>query len=280
MKPLEAEGPVWMDGRMVPAEEATVQVVDPNVQAGLGVFETVAVRDGLPLDAPEHVARLSNGAARLHVPLPSEKTLLDAVRAVASQVVGGYGWTKITALRTGRCVVYGGRMDPAEEGCPVSAVLLKWRQNTSDAITSLKTWNYASHILGLEEARARGADEGIWLNTRGHLAEGCTSTLFVVHRGRIFTPAIADGILPGITRGVVLEAARGLGLLVHEGKIRLHRLENADEAFLTSSLRAVRPLVRFDGRTVGRGEPGPITLTLGKNVARLRMERAHAAASL
>ena len=280
MKPLRTEGLVWMDGRMLPAEEATVQVVDPNVQAGLGVFETVAVREGIPLDAPEHVQRLRMGAARLHVPLPTDETLIDAVRLIASRIVGGCGWAKISAIRSGRCVVYGGPMDPAEEGCSVSAVLIPWRQNTADALTSLKTWNYASHILGLEEARSRGAEEGIWLNTRGHLAEGCTSTLFVVQRGRIFTPATADGILPGITRGVVLEAARALDLVVHEGKIRLNRLETADEAFLTSSLRAVRPLVRFEGRPVGRGKPGPITGALGTKVARLRMERAHAAVSL
>jgi len=279
VKPLEAEGLVWMDGRMVRAEEATVPIVDPSVQAGLGVFETVAVREGLPLDLSEHVARIRHGAERLGVPLPSDDTMIDALRSIAAGVAGGYGWAKITAIRTGRCVVYGGRMDPEEEGRSISAVLLKWRQNTSDAITSLKTWNYASHILGLEEARRRGADEGIWLNSRGHLAEGCTSTLFVVHLGRLFTAAVADGILPGITRAVVLEAARSQGLIVHEGKIRLKRLETADEAFLTSSLRAVRPLVRFDGRPVGRGEPGPITLALGKKVARLRMQRAHAAVS-
>ncbi len=274
MKPLETEGPVWMDGRMVSAAEATVPVVDPNVQAGLGVFETVAVRAGLPLDLPEHVARLKQGAAQIDVPLPPDEALSEAARAVAAQVRGGYGWVKITAIRSGHCAVYGGRMDADEEGRAVSAVLLRWRQNTADRITGLKTWNYASHVLGLEEARRRGADEGIWLNTRGHLAEGCTSTLFVVHRKRIFTPSLADGILPGITRGFVLRAARSLGHVVHEGKVRLKRLETADEAFLTSSLRAVRPLVRFEGRSVGKGTPGPVTLALAKEVARLRMNLA------
>lgn len=274
MKPLEILGLVWMDGRMLPPEQATVQVTDPSVQAGLGVFETVALRAGLALDLPEHLARLANGARALSVALPAADVLADAVRSVAGQFPEACGFVKLTALRGGPCVVYGGRMDPEEEGRPVSAVLLGWRQNTRDAITGLKTWNYASHILGLEEARRRGADEGIWLNTRGHVAEGCTATLFVVQEQRIFTPAVEDGILPGITRGVVLEAARDLGHVIHEGKLRLKRLLHADEAFLTSSLRAVRPLVRLDGRALEDGVPGPVTERLARVVERTRIERA------
>lgn len=274
MKPLAIAGLVWMDGRMVHPEEATVGITDPSVQAGIGVFETVAVREGLPLDLPEHLARLRHGAGQLEVPLPDDATLAGAVRAVSGQVREAYAWVKITAIRTGRAVVYGGPMDPAEEGRAVSAILLRWRQNHADAITGLKTWNYASHILGLEEARRRGADEGIWRNSRGHLAEGCTSTLFLVEHRKIFTPALADGILPGITRKVVLDAARAQGCTIHEGKVRLKRLESADEAFLTSSLRAVRPLVTFDGKPVGKGVPGALTLALAKEVARVRLERA------
>ena len=121
-----------------------------------------------------------------------------------------------------------------------------------------------------EEAERRGADEGIWRNTRGHLAEGCASNLFVVRRRALYTPGEGEGILPGVVRDLVLAAAREAGLLVHEGRVRVVRLERADEAFLSSSLRAVRPLVRFEGRPVGNGAPGPISELLADAVQRSR----------
>ena len=104
----------------------------------------------------------------------------------------------------------------------------------------------------------------------GHLAEGCASNLFIVRRRALYTASACEGILPGVVRDLVLAAARAAGLLVHEGRVRVVRLQRADEAFLTSSLRAVRPLVRYAGRPIGNGEPGPITAMLGRAVARSR----------
>jgi 4-amino-4-deoxychorismate lyase len=134
----------------------------------------------------------------------------------------------------------------------------------------LKTLSYASNLRGLAWAEARGADEGLWLNDRGRLAEGCTSNIFVVHGGKLFTPGEGEGILPGTVRAVVLRASRGLGVPTHEGKLRLRRLERAGEAFLTSSVRGLRPLVRLDGRPIGAGAPGPITRLLQAEARRLR----------
>jgi branched-chain amino acid aminotransferase len=150
-------------------------------------------------------------------------------------------------------------------------VLLPWRRNPHEPIAGLKTHNYANSILGLEEARRRGADEGIWLNVRGHLAEACTSNIFVIRHRTLFTPSAADGILPGITRDKALRAARELNLRVHAGKIRLEKLARADEVFLTSSLRGVRPVAELDGRPVGRAPaPGPVTRAISARVAALR----------
>jgi branched-chain amino acid aminotransferase len=266
----EPEGRVWMDGRWVPAPEAAVPLTDPSVQAGLGVFETVAVRLGRPLELPEHLTRLSRGAVALRVPLPEATALGEAAGTVASEVPGGYGWLKIVALRSGRCAVFGGTIDPAEEGRDTAAILLRWRRSPDDPLATLKTLNYAPFILGLEEARRRGAQEALWLNTRGHLAEGCSSSVFVVQGRKVFTAAPRDGILPGIVRGLVLRSARNLGLTVHEGKLRLRRLEMASEAFLSSSLRGIRPLVEFEGRPVGTARAGPITRAIAGEVARLR----------
>jgi branched-subunit amino acid aminotransferase/4-amino-4-deoxychorismate lyase len=263
-------GPVWLDGRLVPPSQATVAVTDPAVQFGLGIFETIAVREGCPLERAAHLERLTACAERLGVPLPERAGLDAAVVQAAAGVEGGCGWLRVIASRSGRCAVFAGPMAASEDGTSVRAVLLRWRRCPADVLAGLKSLNYAANILGLEEAERRGADEGLWLNTRGHLAEGCSSNLFVVRGRAVFTPAARDGILPGIVRGLAIEAARGLGFLIHEGKVRLPRLLRADEAFLTSSTRGVRPLVEFEGKPVGRGRPGPVTVTIAAEVRRLR----------
>lgn len=255
---------------MVPLQQCTIAIDDPAVQAGLGLFETIALRAGQPLDLEPHVERLVRAAAVLDVALPPRPELKSMVLQTAAAQPAPFGWLKIVATRGGRCVAFTGEMDPQEAGCSVTAVLLPWRRNVHDAVCGLKTLNYAASVLGAEEARRRGADEGIWLNTRGHLAEGSTSNLFVVNRRKLFTPGTRDGILAGVVRDLTLRAARGLSLPVYEGKVRLRRLERADEAFLTSSLRGIRPLIEFQGRPVGDGKPGRITRALAEAVERLR----------
>lgn len=261
---------MWLDGELVPADRATVSLVDPAIQSGVGAFETLAVRDGQPLDWEAHLERLEQTAKHLGFAAPERGRLAEGAALVAPSVAGGFGWIKVIALRGGPCAVFGASIDPAEVGRCVSAVLLPWRRSPNDPLAHLKTLNYAAFTLGLEEARRRGADEGLWLNTRGHLAEGCSSSIFVVWRRKLFTPSVRDGILPGVTRSIVLDAARATGMVIHEGKVRLKRLETAGEAFLSSSVRGIRPLVRFEGRAVGDGEPGPITRALAEKVRGLR----------
>jgi branched-subunit amino acid aminotransferase/4-amino-4-deoxychorismate lyase len=262
----------WVDGRRLAAGEAGLPIDDPVVQSGLGLFETLAIRDGRVLEIELHLDRLFEGVARLGLGDPSR----DAVRATALEAAGegapSCGWLKIILTGGGRSLIFRGAMDPAEEGRSATAVILPWRRNPDDPLSGLKTLNYAGNRLGLELARRHGADEGLWLNTRGHLAEGCTSNLFVVRGGKLFTPGLREGILPGVVRGLAITAARRLGVPVHEGKLRLPRLGGATEAFLTSSLRGVRPLVAVRGRSVGTGRPGPLTGRIAAEVARVRQE--------
>jgi branched-chain amino acid aminotransferase len=261
-------GHAWLDGATVPAEAAGVPVEDP------GVFETLAVRDGRPLEIPEHLARLSDGAARLHVPLRDLGEIAAAVASVASGLASARGWLRIVATLSGRCAVLAGEADPEEEGRAVAAILVRWTRSHDDPLARIKTLSRLHSILAGREARERGADEGIWRNDRGHLAEAGTANLFVVSRGKLFTPSEHDGILPGITRAIAIRAAWNLGVTVHEGKVRLARLERAEEAFLTSSVRGIRPIVRFEGAPVGRGIPGPVATSIRREVERIRGEIA------
>lgn len=269
MRIPDASGPCWMDGRPVAAAAAGLPLDDPAAQCGLGLFETMAVRDGAVLELDEHLDRLRAGGAALRLTMPPGPVLRAHVLG-ALPGAPPCGWIKLLVTGAGRSIVSRGAMDPAEEGRPAAAVLLPWRRNPKDPLTGLKTLNYAGNRLGIDEARRRGADEGLWLNVRGRLAEGCTSNLFIVRGRGLMTPALGEGVLPGVTRGLVLAAARELGIPAFEVRVRLERLERAGEAFLTSSLRGVRPLVRFQGRPLGSGLPGPVTRRLAIAVAARR----------
>lgn len=272
----EPDGVIWIDGTFVDVSEAAVPIGSRGVQSGVGVFETLAVRRGMPVDLIEHLARLDRSAAALSVSLPRAHDLADGVHAVAARIPSGHGWVKIVALRGSPASVFGGSSPVSEEGAPCRAVVLPWRRDRLDPLAGIKSTSYAAFIRGLEYARGRGADEGLWRNDRGHLTEGCTSNLFAIRGRALFTPAISDGILPGITRGKVLQASRSLGLAVHEGKVRLPRLLEADEAFLSSSTRGVRSLLAVDGKPIGAGDPGDVTRAIAEATAVLRGIRATA----
>jgi branched-subunit amino acid aminotransferase/4-amino-4-deoxychorismate lyase len=272
----ESDARAWVNGRWTSAGRLALSIDDHGFHAGLGLFETIGVLERRPLDLAQHIDRLADGAPRLGIVVPEHRELERAALEVAAGEAGDRGWLKIICTRGGMCAVFGGIMDPAEAGQSARAVLLPWRRNPADPLAGLKTLNYAPNLLGLEKARRDGADEGLWLNVRGHVAEGCTSNLFVVQRRKLFTPAVRDGILPGIVRGQVLRLARRIGCIVHVGKLRLKRLRQADEVFLTSSLRGVRPLVEIDGRPVGRGEAGPLTLRIAADFERMRRPRPDA----
>ena len=123
----------------------------------------------------------------------------------------------------------------------------------------VKSGNYLTSVVGVAEARRRGAYEAIMCDGVGRIAEGTSSNLFVVRGGRVQTPPLAVGILEGITRRHVIAIARGMGLYVDEVQLWPVDLDGADEAFITSSVRGIMPVVRADGRSIGAGHPGPIT---------------------
>ena len=152
--------------------------------------------------------------------------------------------------------------------------MLPWRRHRLDPTSGLKSTGYAACVLGLEEARRRGADEGLWLNERGHVIEACTGNVFVARGRAVVTPSLRDGARNGVTRGRAIVALRELGLSVRESKVRLATLRAADEIFLTSSLRGVRPVVKIDGRDVRGGAPGSLTGRLAEELLASESRRA------
>jgi branched-chain amino acid aminotransferase len=145
----------------------------------------------------------------------------------------------------------------------VAAVVAGVRRAAPDAIDpSAKTGAHLPNVLAVREARAAGAHEALLLDAGGFVTEGSSSNVFAVRGGVLRTPPLAAGILEGVTRGVVLRLARGLGLRAEEVPLLPEELEGADEVFITSTVREILPVTRLGTHVVGSGRPGPVTLRL------------------
>lgn len=127
---------------------------------------------------------------------------------------------------------------------------------------AVKSGNYLNNVLAYAEARRRGAYEAFMLNAAGQLVEGSTSNIFVVKHRRVRTPAFEDGLLDGITRRRILELCSQAGIPAEEAHLQADDLRGADEAFLSSSVRGVMPVVSESGAPIGEGRPGPVTRTV------------------
>ena len=272
MRVPDSDRSVWMNGERVAAGEATVVATDPVIQLGLGLFETMAIRDGVCLDLEPHLDRLSAGGLRLGARVPERESLARVLATAAAERPERPGWVKLIVTVEGVWIVFAGTMDLAEEGRPLIAVTLPWRLGPAGPLAGLKTLNYGAHAMGRRYAAEHGAGEGLWLNHRGRLVEGSWSNLFVWRHGRLFTPSTREGLLPGIVRGRVLETARGFGITVHEGPLRVKRLLRADHVFVTSSLRGLCPVTHLDARPVGRPGGHAVMARLAAAIGRRHLD--------
>jgi branched-chain amino acid aminotransferase len=268
VRPLDPERTVWRNGEEAASATIRLDLADPGIQHGLGLFETLALRDGACVDLDAHLDRLLSNADRL-LERPVERDLVRrTLLLAAAQKPHEPGWVKLIVTAAGEWFVFGGAVDPDEEGRPIRAVILPWRRGPAGPLSGLKTLNYGAHALGLRYAREHSADEGLWFNHRGRLLEGCWSNVFVWRRGRLFTPSVREGLLPGVVRGRVLDAAGELGIPVHDGPLKLKRLLHADHVFVTSSLRGLCPVTHLDGHPLGRVGKGKIAARLAGAIGR------------
>jgi branched-chain amino acid aminotransferase len=151
----------------------------------------------------------------------------------------------------------------------VALAIVSIRRNSALALDpAIKSSNLLNNFLAVAEARHKGADEALMLNERDQVAEGATANIFLARGSRILTPALSAGLLDGITRQFVLELCREEGIEAVETDLEPSDLDSAEEIFLTSTTKEILPVVRYDGRPVGRGRPGPLTRRLREALAR------------
>lgn len=258
--------PVYINGKLMAAEDATVSVFDRGFTRGDGLFETVRAYGGQIFKLNEHLARLDRGLAALHYPVRSSDLDLKAaieetLRAsglrnarIRAQVTRGAGSTEFT-LRTDTppTVVVSVQSITNAVAKPIDVIIASIRRDEHSPLTRIKTTNYIPSLLARMEAEQAGAGDAIMLNYAGFVAEACTSNIFMARSGVLVTPDIASGVLPGIIRDTMLEIASDLGIPVEERHFKPDVLETADEIFLTSSVREVAPVATLNGTRVGTG---------------------------
>jgi branched-chain amino acid aminotransferase len=255
---------VWINGELVPDDEAKISVFDHGLVVGDGVFETVKVTDGTTFALSRHLLRLSRSAAGLGLPEPD----LDQIRAGALAVVDASPRLPLARLRI--TVTAGiGPLGSGRANSPVTAfialagqtppeasidvVVAPWPRNEEGALAGLKTTSYADNVRALAYATEHGGSEAIFANIAGNLCEGTGTNVFAAMGGRLITPPLSSGCLAGVTRALVIEWVGAA-----EDDLPMTDLSNVDEAFLTGTTRDVQPIRCVNGRKLA-AVPGPIT---------------------
>lgn len=268
---------VWHQGALRPIEAVRIDPTDRGFALADGLFETMRARDGRVLRLERHWARLSEGARLLDIPLPLDAPGLAAAARellLANGVARGEAALRLTLTRGPgpRGLLPPERSTPTlllaafpapEPAPPVRAVLVKGvRRNELSPASRIKSLAYLDQLLALREAVAAGGEEALLCNTAGRLACASTANLFLVVEGRLWTPSVGEGALPGVTRAVLLERARAQGILAVEAEVPRHLLARAEEIFTTNALRGIRAVASVDGRSIAGPCPGPLTRRL------------------
>ncbi|MBY0273763.1 aminotransferase class IV [Candidatus Binatia bacterium] len=267
---------VWVNGRLLPASRATLPIYDRGFLYGDAVFETVRAYDGRLFLWPQHQRRLTASLRAFRIPVP-RADLAEAARRVIDARGLADAAIRITVTRgTGEGlvappglvpnVVVMARPIPAdlpeqrEQG--VGVLLLPFGRGHGGITDGHKTNAYLSAVLGKTRAAERRAFEGLYVERDGMVSEGTTSNVFAVRRGRLLTPPLEAGCLPGVTRQVILHLAAEDGIPYETMALQATTLHELDEVFLTASTLEVMPVVRVDRQRVATGKPGTITRLL------------------
>jgi branched-chain amino acid aminotransferase len=281
---------VYLNGTFVDASDARVSVWDGGYLYGDGVYTTLRLYGGRPLDLAAHLDRLRRHAAALALPMP----LGDAEAAAVIERLVAANDLRARDSRLRITVSRGGDPDDPlplrnlERLAPtvlltlaaVPAELATWARDgihvcllepgsARGNLPHLKTLNGLPALLAQRQAAARGCREAILVSEDGHLLEGSVSNLFLVADGRLRTPAGADGLLPGRTRERILALAAGLAIECERRGLKPADLLAAEEAFTASSVREILPIIAVDDRPLGAGRPGPLTRRLQEAYRRL-----------
>jgi 4-amino-4-deoxychorismate lyase len=251
---------------LVDPAEPVLRADDEALLRGRAAFETLRVYGGRPFRLREHLDRLASSAERIGLPptQPAEFESLAAAaleRAAVSDAVLRLLWTAgPEGGEPGAMALVSAipdHLEPMRARGIALVSLLGARADEPWLLGGVKSTSYAVNIAAEAEAKRRGADDALFVDRAGIVLEGPVTNMWWRKGEMLFTPALELGILAGVTRAVLLDRAAGLGYRAEEGSYALDALGSADEAFTSSSVREVLPVVSLDGQTIGGGKPGP-----------------------
>lgn len=280
---MEKSEKIWMDGKLVPWNEANIHVLTHTLHYGLGVFEGIRCYNSMEngpaiFRLQEHVDRLFQSAVILGIDIPfSNKEIHDAIIQVVRE-------NKLEECYIRPIVFLGdNKMGLNPKGVDVRCAIAAWpwgtylgedglskgirvrvssftRHHVNISMTKAKACGYyINSILAKAEAHRDGYDEAVLLDPNGYVSEGSGENIFIYSKGKLHTPTLSSSNLDGITRDAVIKICMELGIGIEERNITRDELYIAEEVFLSGTAAEITPVREIDGRTIGKGVKGPIT---------------------
>lgn len=271
---------IHIDGKLCDEADAKISVFDHGLLYGDGVFEGIRFYNGRVFKLKEHIDRLFDSAKAIQLTIPySHEEMTEAVletiranglkdgyiRQLVTRGVGSLGLNPFLCKKASVIIIASkiALYDEEKYKQGLTLVTCSTRRPSSAALSpSVKSLNYLNNVMAKVEAINAGAEEGVMLNEQGLVAECTGDNVFVVKGGKIYTPPVTAGGLNGITRQVVMELARQEEFELYEQDLTRYELYTADEFFLSGTAAEVVPVAKYDGRLIGDGKIGPVTLRM------------------
>ncbi len=256
---------IFLNGKFAQENEAKVSILTPGFLSGFGLFETMRSYNGNIIYLNEHLSRLRESSKFLGMRFPyppvqlkgiiKKTVLLNNIKDASVRLTL---FKKDSATGTLVAVKRYEPYPPRKYARGFSVKVSTFRQDDTFS-AQIKTTNRILYELSYQEAKDAGFDEALILNNRGNITETSRSNIFFVKERALFTPALLNGCLNGITRRVIFDLAKKNNIKIYEGKFTLSDLHSADEAFLTNSLMGVMPLVSVEKKGIANAKAGKIT---------------------
>ncbi|MBC7690757.1 MAG: aminotransferase class IV family protein [Methylotenera sp.] len=280
---------VNVNGDIHSADKATVSVFDRGYLYGDSLYEVARSYDGIFLHLDDHLYRMEKSAELCHMVLGQPTELYHSeiyrtfaefrklpghakteayCRILVTRGVGKIGFGLNCILTPTQYVIIVQPVEPPSEeqfNHGMNLQISKRLRNDARALDpAMKSGNYLNSLLAYLEANAQDCDDAVMCNSDGHITEGTTFNIFYIRNNILATPPLDIGILDGITRRQVIRIAGEMGLPVREVRFPRERMDEADEVFMTGSVKEVFPITRIDGKPVGSGKPGKLTREIAK----------------